>query len=55
LCQLSADYFVYPKDVSAEVGRVLEPGGRIHALFSNRLFIEKATGIWTRADDVDHA
>ena len=31
------------------------PGGRIHVLFSNRLFIEKAVGIWTGADDVDHA
>lgn len=55
LCQLLADYFVYPKDVFAEVGRVLRPGGRIHVLFSNRLFIEKAVGIWTGADDVDHA
>ena len=26
LCQLLADYFVYPKDVFAEVGRVLRPG-----------------------------
>jgi len=33
---------------------VLRQGGRIHVLFSNRLFVEKAVEIWTRRDNVDH-
>ncbi len=55
LCQLSIDYLIYPLDVMKEVGRVLKKGGKVVVLFSNRLFIQKAVGIWTGADDVDHA
>jgi len=55
LCQLSIDYLVQPLDIMTEIGRVLRPGGRVAILFSNRLFIEKAVGIWTGADDIDHA
>lgn len=55
LCQLSIDYLTKPLEVLAEAGRVLKPGGRIQILFSNRLFLSKAVGIWTGADDLDHA
>lgn len=55
LCQLSIDYLSRPLDVLREVGRVLQPGGRVHILFSNRLFIQKAVALWTGADDIDHA
>ena len=55
LCQLSIDYLIYPLDVIKEVGRVLKKGGKVEILFSNRLFLEKAVGIWTGADDIDHA
>eukprot|EP00980_Cylindrotheca_fusiformis_P011108 scaffold2553_cov138-Cylindrotheca_fusiformis.AAC.16 len=55
LCQLSIDYLVYPLQVIKEAARVLKPGGKMHVLFSNRLFLSKAVGLWTGADDIDHA
>ena len=55
LCQLSIDYMIYPKELLREVGRVLKSGGRVHILFSNRLFIQKAVGLWPGKDDLDHA
>jgi SAM-dependent methyltransferase len=55
LCQLSIDYLTKPFDVLKEVGRVLKPNGRVHILFSNRLFFSKAIAGWTGGDDIDHA
>jgi SAM-dependent methyltransferase len=55
ICQLSIDYLTKPLDVLKDVGRVLKPGGTVHILFSNRLFLSKAVGLWTGADDIDHA
>lgn len=54
ICQLSIDYLTRPLDVMNEVSRVLKPGGKVAILFSNRLFIEKAVGLWTGKDDIDH-
>jgi len=54
LCQLSIDYLTRPLEVLRDVGRVLKPGGTVHILFSNRLFLTKAVGLWTGADDIDH-
>lgn len=54
LCQLSIDYLIFPLNVMKEVGRVLKPGGQVVILFSNRLFLQKAVGLWTGKDDVDH-
>lgn len=55
VCQLSIDYLVRPLEVMADVWRVIKPGGKVVIIFSNRLFLEKAVGLWTGADDVDHA
>jgi SAM-dependent methyltransferase len=55
LCQLSIDYLTRPLDVLKEVSRILKPGGRVHILFSNRLFLSKAVSGWTGGDDIDHA
>lgn len=43
LCQLSIDYLTQPLQVLKEVGRVLQPGGTVHILFSNRLFLSKVS------------
>ena len=43
LCQLSIDYLTRPLEVMKEVGRVLQPGGTVHILFSNRLFLSKVS------------
>lgn len=43
LCQLSIDYLTRPLEVLREVGRVLKPGGTVHILFSNRLFLSKVS------------
>ncbi|VEU41367.1 unnamed protein product [Pseudo-nitzschia multistriata] len=55
LCQLSIDYLTKPLQVLKEVGRILKPGGQVHIIFSNRLFLSKAVGLWTGGDDIDHA
>jgi SAM-dependent methyltransferase len=55
LMQLSVDYLVRPLEVMREASRVLRGGGKIAVLFSNRLFLSKAVGLWTGSDDVDHA
>lgn len=55
LCQLSIDYLTKPLEVMKEISRILKPGGKVHVLFSNRLFLSKAVGLWTGADDLDHA
>ena len=54
LCQLSIDYLTQPFEVLREVLRVLKVGGTVHILYSNRLFLTKAVGLWSGADDIDH-
>jgi Methyltransferase domain len=55
LLQLSIDYLIQPLVVCQEVGRVLRPGGTVHIIFSNRIFLSKAVASWTGVDDVDRA
>jgi len=43
---VSVDYLVKPREVFAEVRRILKPHGLFLVLFSNRMFPEKATRIW---------
>ena len=55
ICQLSIDYLTKPLQVLKEVGRILKVGGKVHILFSNRLFLSKVVGLWSGGDDIDHA
>ena len=55
LLQLSIDYLIHPLEVMKEASRVLKRGGKIAILFSNRLFLSKAVGLWTGVDDIEHA
>jgi len=54
MCQLSIDYLIHPLEVMKEAARVLKHGGTMAILFSNRLFLTKAIGLWTGSDDVEH-
>lgn len=47
VCTVSIEYLVRPLDVFAEVRRVLKPGGRFVATYSNRYFPPKAIRAWT--------
>ena len=55
ILQLSIDYLIFPVEVMKEASRVLKKNGQIAIIFSNRLFLSKAIGLWTGSDDVDHA
>eukprot|EP00173_Palmaria_palmata_P004487 Plantae.Rhodophyta-Palmaria_palmata.ctg6231.p1 GENE.Plantae.Rhodophyta-Palmaria_palmata.ctg6231~~Plantae.Rhodophyta-Palmaria_palmata.ctg6231.p1 ORF type:complete len:296 (-),score=30.32 Plantae.Rhodophyta-Palmaria_palmata.ctg6231:244-1131(-) len=54
-CAVSFDYLIRPREVLAEVARVLRPGGRVVIAFSDRLFVSKAVSAWTGSGDADHA
>ncbi len=43
---VSVDYLTRPREVFKEVGRVLKPGGLFLVVFSNRMFLTKATRVW---------
>jgi len=48
---LSVQYLTKPKEVFAEMHRVLRPGGVALVAFSHRSFIEKCVGVWAREPD----
>jgi SAM-dependent methyltransferase len=54
VCCVSVDYLTRPREVFAEVARVLRPGGRFVATFSNRCFPTKAVRGWLASDDEGH-
>lgn len=47
-------YLQQPEQVAAELLRVVRAGGQLIVSFSNRMFAQKATRIWTDGDDRDH-
>jgi Methyltransferase domain len=53
-CCVSVDYLTRPREVFAEVGRILRPGGRAIFSFSNRCFPTKAMRLWLQTGDLDH-
>lgn len=54
MCNVSIDYLIKPREVLAEMARVLRPGGRVVISFSDRVFATKAVTVWTAGGDVDH-
>jgi SAM-dependent methyltransferase len=53
ICSLSIEYLVRPFEVVADVARVLRPGGKFVATFSNRWFPPKVIGIWEQMHDFE--
>jgi hypothetical protein len=51
---VSVDYLVRPREIFAEMGRVLRPGGRCLISFSNRCFPTKVWQLWLRTNDLEH-
>ena len=54
ICAVSIDYMTRPREVLAEVGRVLAPGGLVVLSFSNRCFPSKVISMWLETDDSQH-
>lgn len=46
VCTASIEYLLRPREVMAEVWRVLKPGGRCVMAFSDRWFPDKAIRVW---------
>ncbi len=53
-CVVSVDYLTQPREVFAEIGRVLKPGGMAMIAISNRCFPTKAWNLWLRTNDLEH-
>uniref|UniRef100_A0A7S1ZWJ2 Methyltransferase type 11 domain-containing protein n=1 Tax=Trieres chinensis TaxID=1514140 RepID=A0A7S1ZWJ2_TRICV len=53
-CVVSIDYLNKPKEIFAEIGRVLRPGGTALLSMSNRCFPTKAFNIWLQTNDLEH-
>lgn len=53
-CVVSVDYLNKPREIFAEIGRVLRPGGEAIISMSNRCFPTKAFRIWLQTNDLEH-
>lgn len=51
---LSIDYLIRPRQVLADVARILRPGGKVAISFSDRVFGTKAVALWMNGGDQDH-
>ena len=48
---VSVDYMTKPLQVFREIGRILEPGGLLLVIFSNRMFPQKAVKVWKESSE----
>ena len=48
---VSVDYMTKPLQVFREIGRILEPGGLLLVIFSNRMFPQKAVKVWKESNE----
>jgi SAM-dependent methyltransferase len=53
VCTASVEYLIQPRDVFAEVSRVLRPGGVFVLTFSNRWFPTKAIQVWSELHEFE--
>lgn len=54
VCALSIDYLIQPRQIVAEVARVLKKNATVAFSFSDRVFATKAVSIWMSGGDQDH-
>ena len=54
LCCVGMQYLQHPIEITAEVRRILKPGGLFLVSFSNRCFWTKAVEIWRKLSDHGH-
>jgi SAM-dependent methyltransferase len=55
VCTVSVEYLTRPREVFAEVRRVLKPGGRFILVFSNRYFPPKVIRVWAESHPFERA
>mmetsp|Transcript_10715 Transcript_10715/g.22829 ORF Transcript_10715/g.22829 Transcript_10715/m.22829 type:complete len:104 (+) Transcript_10715:2-313(+) len=48
------EYSPPPPILMRPVKTLKKSGGKIAIIFSNRLFLSKAVGLWTGSDDIEH-
>jgi hypothetical protein len=48
VCTVSIEYLTYPLKIMTEIARVIKPGGKFIATFSERWFPPKAITLWTQ-------
>ncbi len=53
ICNVSIDYLTRPREVLAEVARVLKPDSCVHLAISNRCFPTKVIGRWLKISEDD--
>lgn len=53
ICTVSVEYLTSPVEVFREIRRVLRPGGRFVATFSNRWFPTKAIAVWAELHEFE--
>eukprot|EP00588_Corethron_pennatum_P015586 CAMPEP_0194269120 /NCGR_PEP_ID=MMETSP0169-20130528/3332_1 /TAXON_ID=218684 /ORGANISM="Corethron pennatum, Strain L29A3" /LENGTH=284 /DNA_ID=CAMNT_0039010643 /DNA_START=37 /DNA_END=894 /DNA_ORIENTATION=- len=53
-CVVSIDYLMKPREIFAEIGRVLRPGGSCILSLSNRCFPTKVFQLWLQTGDMEH-
>lgn len=51
ICSVSIDYMTKPRELVAEIARVLKPGSSAHFAFSNRCFPTKVVARWLQIDE----
>jgi len=51
---VSMDYLAHPLEITAEVARVLRPGGAAIFALSNRCFPNKVINLWLETNDLEH-
>lgn len=53
ICTASVEYLTHPLAVTAEIRRILKPGGLLAFAFSNRWFPPKAIRLWTEMHEFE--